>query len=190
MRASSNPVKHVRDYYRSQLKPGQSMWWIDDDSDKTPVLSTIINSLSSLSDSEKNALQAEAFIMFPEIFSNSTSKYEKVAVHWASNHGLISSNLRDIFTSGGQVTIGIGIDVFSVPKVVYKLACLADKVHLKLQAMDETNLSNSWLKKIENYDDSEGAWKQEIDKQSLAMDLPIKLSLIYDASLEGLIRIQ
>lgn len=189
VRHDKNPVRGIRSYYRGHLKEGEALWWLDDDSDKAPALSPIIKTYASLSSEGKSYYKAEAMALFPEIFSNSTTKYEKVATYWVAEHGLVSSNLRDHFTAGGQVSVSVDDETFPVPKVIKELIELSKDVKDYLSKCDETKLSNYWGKKIKNYTTSLEAWKNEIDHESAEMNLPVKLSKIFDASLSGTLKL-
>src|SRR5690606_10177857 len=112
MRNSKNPVKAIRSYYRTQLREGEAVWWIDDDLQKTSTLSPVIKNLTSLDASLRDTIKADIFILFPEVFSSSSHKYEKIPAYLAARYGVVSSSLRDQFTAGGQVDIRIDDDTF------------------------------------------------------------------------------
>jgi len=42
---------------------------------------------------------------FTEIFSNKTTKYQRVATWLVARHGVVATSLRDTFTAGGKVDI-------------------------------------------------------------------------------------
>src|SRR5947209_2668483 len=96
LRHLDKPIQSIREHYRSKLKPGHTLWWIDDDVEQRSM-SPEIKYFSDLNGKRKKELKVEAFVLFPEIFSRSRIKFEKVAAHWASTYGMVSSSLRDIF---------------------------------------------------------------------------------------------
>jgi hypothetical protein len=38
LRKNENPIKPIVDYYKSKLKPGQDLWWIDQENEKQVIL--------------------------------------------------------------------------------------------------------------------------------------------------------
>ncbi len=116
LRQLPNPVKPFTDYYKKNLKPGESPWWIDPSEDVVPP---IVRMFSLLKPSEKKQLKLEAMILFPELFGvKSSTKYLRVSVWMAVQHGILNSSLRDIFSAGGQCTILIDSESYhDVPQV-------------------------------------------------------------------------
>lgn len=173
IRQSENPIKQIREYYGSQAK-GQSLWWIDDGSDKVPELNPVIQYFSMLSLSKKNDLKAEAFIQFPAILSNSQTKFTKVAAHWISTYGIVSPNLRDNFTAKGRVKIVYDGETYEVPRIIETFIGVMQLIDQKISQSESMNLSQ---------------WKEDINRFSEDLDLPLKASSIYEAALAGQISI-
>lgn len=182
IRSASNPVKTIRAYYRSQLKEGDALWWIGDDAEDMPSLSPIIKNFSSLDRESRDKIKAELFAFFPELFSESSKKYERIPAYLASQHGVVTANLRDNFTAGGQVDIKYNQETLRVPQVVGELLRLAPTVRSYLDGKTQVQLSNYWQKQIEDFSDAEEAWLREIDRISVSMSLPIKISELYISS--------
>jgi len=182
-RVLDNPVSEVKSYYRELLKDGQSLWWIDDDSEKTTALSPIIQSYSLLDNDEKNKLRAEAFIRYPVILSRSSTKFEGLAAYWASKHGLVTSNLRDHFTAGGIATIKHGSHEFTVPRIVNELLELSNVIHDLLTSTEGFELSDPIAALVSESSERERKWKYQINRESAYMELPFSLSELYEASL-------
>jgi len=174
IRASKNPIKPIRDYYKQQLKEGDALWWMEDNISETPVLSPIIRSFSSLEATHKSAIKTEIFINFPEVFSASTTKFERVAPFLAAKYGVVSSNLRDNFTAGGQAELNFANQIVKVPKIVAELLKVADQVKVQLETHTEATLSK--------------AWERELDSYSSDMGLPVPLSELYKAALANKIK--
>jgi hypothetical protein len=184
IRSSSNPVTTIRAYYKSQMKEGDALWWIGDDVEDMPSLSPIIKNFSSLDRDTRDAIIADMLAYFPELFSNSRKKYERIPAYLASQHGVVTASLRDNFTAGGQVNVTHNGERFRVPQVVGELLRLAPKVRTCLEHKNQVQLSNYWQKHIENFTTAEEAWLREIDRNSLHMELPVKISDLYLAALE------
>ncbi|KKX47457.1 hypothetical protein [Sphingobacterium sp. IITKGP-BTPF85] len=68
LRKKDSPVKPIVDYYRSKLKPGEELWWMD--SDNTNHASSIVIKIwNNLTKNEKEHLKNKAMVYFPELFS-------------------------------------------------------------------------------------------------------------------------
>lgn len=184
IRNSKNPVKEIRTYYRSQLGEGDALWWIDDDLEKTATLSPIIKNFTSLDQADRESIKADIFVLFPEVFSTSSKKFEKIPAYLAANYGVVSSSLRDHFTAGGQITMKKDGREIRVPQIVGELCRLAGKVEECLKSKDVDILSNFWQKRIEGHDNAKSAWLDEIDRQA-ADSTEIKVSELYAAALSG-----
>lgn len=101
LRNMDNPASPVAKYYKSQLKKGESLWWAGDNTDAVapPTMRLWFNIPSY----EKDFYEAEGFIFFPEtILSRGQSKYERMVFWLVKNYGIVNSNVRDSFSSGGQ----------------------------------------------------------------------------------------
>jgi hypothetical protein len=107
LRLSDDPVGKIVDYYKSQLADGESLWWTGDTSadEKNVSFPMKIRFWSTLSVKEKMELESTGLALFPDLLSNSNTKYESFALWLATNHGVISTSLRDSFSAGGQGTI-------------------------------------------------------------------------------------
>ena len=77
LRQNKNPINPITDYYKSKLKPGQDLWWIQD-SEKANKL--IINIWNNLSNIEQSDFVNKAMVIFPEIFGHRQDKYSRFAI--------------------------------------------------------------------------------------------------------------
>lgn len=96
LRLMDNPVAPVSKYYRSQLKPGESLWWTGDAADET--VSATIRLWSKVSTEEKRKYTVYGCANFPEIFGGN---YDRYAL-WLTSQGVVDSHIRDQFSAGGQ----------------------------------------------------------------------------------------
>lgn len=113
IRVQRNPIKYFTDYFRSQLKPGEEIWWLDgglDDTSKSPV----IKIFSSLKSVEREKYLVMAFALFPELLSTKQDKFHRVSFWLLKEHNIVCNNVRDLFTAGGKVHIS---NYGSVPAV-------------------------------------------------------------------------
>ncbi len=185
IRKSKNPVTQIRTYYSQQLKEGEGLWWIDDDIEREAPLSPVIKNFVSLDAADKDAIKADIFVRFPEVFTNSSKKFEKVPAFLAARYGVVTANLRDNFTAGGQVTISYRNKDYRLPQITKELCRLAMLVSTALSQADEVLLSNAWQKKIPNFENSEKAWMDELDKITSDMGYDVRLSDLYSAAKSG-----
>lgn len=167
VRNMDNPIKVIRRYYKSQMDDGDSLWWIDDDSENIPALSPVIRNFSSLSVAEKDKIVASIMAYFPEVFrQNATKKYERIPAFLASQYGVVCQNIRDLFSAGGQVELRYdGVKVF-VPQVVSRVSGLAKEIQSFIKGKSKEELENLWGHKIIfQAEDAEQAWCKEVDRQ-------------------------
>lgn len=183
MRSDKNPIQHVRNYYKSQMSEGDALWWIDDGNDSVPELSPVIRNYSSLDTDTKDNIKAELFILYPEILSNSSNKYKEVPAYLASHYGVVCSNVRDIFTAGGQVTLqDQDGDTFRVPQIVGELLRLAPLIEEKIIQKTAIELSDSWGHHVNDGTSNKNLWLYEINKFSSHLELDTRLSELYLSS--------
>lgn len=181
LRNDTNPVKPIRAYYSSTLKEGQELWWVSDDLDESTASTPVIQTFSSLSSDKKTRLKAEAFILFPEIFSNSTTKFENVAAYWITKHNIVCPNVRDIFTAGGQVTLlDSAGNEYRAPQIVGELIRLAPIVEKLLNEKTLTDLTYDDDVHVEDRGVTRSEWIYQLNKRSSGLDLPESLSTIYE----------
>jgi len=96
-------MSHIRDYARSRLKQGERLWWLDDDKasqgHSLPIQARLY---STLDQSEKRMLRAEAAILCPQIVkpSRSKHKYDDVTLYLLTCHGVLCPQARDLFSAG------------------------------------------------------------------------------------------
>ena len=106
VRAGSKCQLSVSQYYKKQLKPGESLWWAADADVEETVAPPTVKLWSALTPEEKNVYTVKGYALFPEILTpNSTKKYQRYALWLATNCGVINTNIRDQFSAGGRVDI-------------------------------------------------------------------------------------
>lgn len=102
LRSMENPVSSVAKYYKSQLKAGESLWWASEENIEETVAPATVKLWTALSPIEKNHYTIQGYALFPEILSNSTTKYQRYALWLATHCGIINTNIRDQFSAGGK----------------------------------------------------------------------------------------
>lgn len=147
-RQEKSPIKRLKKYYRDQLKEGEELWWIDPTAEDVSV-SPVIKSFKSLDESEKEKFTNEVMVLFPEIFGNSTVKFERAAAYLITNYNAVSSSLRDNFTAGGQVKIKLGKKKITVQRLCYNLFLRAKQVKITIENTPREKLADYWKIDIE-----------------------------------------
>ena len=166
---SDDKIEVVRDYYISQgRKEGkQEMpWWVGRKTIETNSDSEIpsIRLLNNCSPDEVKELKAEMSILFPQVI---LGDYSEAALWLCTHRYLLSLNLRDLFSAGGQwkVLNGKLLDV-PYPAVLGKLMeimpyikrVLSTNTELEYQEFNSLIYKNSnrlmgWLDQAEYYFD-------------------------------------
>jgi hypothetical protein len=142
LRKKENPLGSVVDYYKSKLKPGEQLWWIDNNN-----MSNISIKMWKHIDKEKQKeIISRIMVYFIEIFGNNNrTKYERIPAWLVANEGIVSSSLRDSFSASGQGNLLVGNKIHKdVPKIFLKLV---DNLNFVLEILSQTSaieLSEFW----------------------------------------------
>lgn len=150
LRKKENPLRHVVEYYKSKLKPGEELWWIDQENSKPTNF--VIKIWNNLSVKEKQELKNKSMVYFPELFSNNNDKFGRLAIWFVTREGVVCPNVRDIFTAGGRGEILVGQKVYeNIPRI---FLTLFEKLDFTIETLVQTSaieLSEYWgMKTTEN----------------------------------------
>ena len=179
LRKSDNTINTVKNYYRAQLKDGEELWWIDPEQDK--IVSPVIKPFRGLSEKEKENFIVEAVILFPEMFGNSATKFERAAAYLITEYNAVSANLRDVFTAGGQMEIKIKRKKIIVPKIYYNMIIRAKAIKNKIDELPEDFLKHYW--RIDKLSKNRLLfWKRLLNEKS-SDDLSVSASDIFESGL-------
>lgn len=183
LRRNDNPISRVKAYYRRQLKEGEELWWIDQDDDAKAV-SPIIKPYKELDSENKERFIAEAMILFPEIFGSSAVKFERAAVYLITRYNVVSANLRDYFTAGGQVRVNVGRKKTRLPRVFYNMYVRASLIKSVINGIDEDALKYFWrAEKIS--EDRLNQWKKLIKSYRADDKFALTAADVFDAGLSS-----
>src|SRR5690554_4284549 len=145
LRQKKNPIKPITDYYKSKLKPGQDLWWIQD-TDQASNL--VINIWNNLNLKEKQEIKNKAMVYFPEVFSNRGDKFARLAIWLVTREAVVCPNVRDLFTAGGKDDYLIKNKVYkNIPRVYIKLFENIDSVLEILINTSAIELTEYWNEK-------------------------------------------
>jgi len=143
LRKAENPLRQIIEYYKSKLKPGEDLWWIDQENSKPSNL--VIKIWNNLSAKEKHEIKNKAMVYFPELFSNFNDKFGRLAIWLVTREGVVCPNIRDLFTAGGKGTIDTSVATYkNVPRIFLNLF---DNLSLILETIEQTSsmeLSEYW----------------------------------------------
>lgn len=95
-------MKHIREYARGRLRPGERLWWLEDSAEPEHSLPIQARIYTKLPDHEKKRLRAEAVLLCPGIVRSGRArdKYDDVALYLLTYHGVLTTNARDLFSAG------------------------------------------------------------------------------------------
>jgi hypothetical protein len=93
-------MDHIREYSRGRLKPGEALWWLEDEASEGIPLE--VRLYMHLTDAEKRQYRAEGALLFPRILSGSRvkGKYEGVAFYLLQHRNVFCPQTRDLFSAG------------------------------------------------------------------------------------------
>jgi hypothetical protein len=121
LRKKENPIRPIVDYYKSKLKPGEELWWMDAENNSKPS-NIIIKIWSNLTLTEKQELKNRAMVYFPELFGNSNDKFGRLAIWLVTREAVVCPNVRDLFTAGGKRDYVVGKKTYQkVPRIFLNL---------------------------------------------------------------------
>lgn len=98
----ADKMKHIREYARGRLRPGERLWWLEDSAEPEHSLPIQARIYTKLPDHEKKRLRAEAVLLCPGIVRSGRArdKYDDVALYLLTYHGVLATNARDMFSAG------------------------------------------------------------------------------------------
>jgi len=102
-RGLENPASKWIEHVREHMGAGEDSWYVN--GVDTVVLPPTVRLFSHLDVSTQKHLRIRAMVLFPEIFGNSSTKYQRVGTWLVVRHGVVHTSLRDAFTAGGKVEI-------------------------------------------------------------------------------------
>lgn len=93
-------MQHIRQYSRNRLKPGERLWWLEDENSQGKDIE--VRLYMSLSMEEKRALRAEGTLLFPQVVGGSRvrDKYTDAAFYFLKYRNIFCPQTRDLFTAG------------------------------------------------------------------------------------------
>lgn len=145
LRKEDNPIDEVVKYFRSTLKPGERLWWVPGESIEEKSIPLKIKLWNTLTPEEKQKFKLLGLIYYPEIFSNSSHKYERFILWLVTEYGIVSTSTRDTFSAGGQIVVQINSERFtSVPRLFKHIIDNVDYIKHILYTTPPLILKEHW----------------------------------------------
>ena len=177
LRESDDPIGKVVDYYKSQLKEGESLWWTGKvTKDEQPKeMSMKIRLWKTLSPDEKTGLTVTGLALFPELTGNSSTKYENFSLWLVARYGVVSTSTRDSFSAGGQGDIkSKKVTYKNIPRVIMNINDNKDSIKEIIENTEKSILCETWdVKEIET--DRLGQWINMVSKNCKLKNNDIRL---------------
>jgi hypothetical protein len=95
-------MTYVRTYARKRLKPGERLWWLEENDEQEHSLPLQVRIYMNLDRREKRQLRAEAAILCPQIVkpSRAKDKYSDAVSYMLTYRGVLCPQARDLFSAG------------------------------------------------------------------------------------------
>lgn len=170
LRTSKDSIAQVRRYYRDktkQEKKGEMPWWLEDlnDKPKNDLLNKsnqlMIRHFSALDKAEKQIIITQLYILFPSYMID--GKYMEPAMWLVAYHKVVSHNMRDYFSAGGQIKFINGKKLNTpIPAIIKRFLDFAPMVKKNIPFLDaEIDIYNPTL--LDSPQGSYWAWIEQID---------------------------
>lgn len=146
LRKMSNPVEPVSRYYKSRLKPGESLWWADAGNIDEEAAPPTVQLWTALPPKVKEILTVQGYTLFPEVLqSGSPKKYNRYALWLVTKKGVVNTNIRDSFSAGGKVSMRTTDGMYVSMPAAFGRIRKYDKLILDtLYDVDEKTLKEYW----------------------------------------------
>ncbi len=159
LRTNGDTIQKIKSYYREQLKDGEGLWWIDEESESP---SPVIKQFRTLEPEKKERFKVDCMILFPELF-RLRANYERAATYMITEFGAVSTSLRDAFSAGGQQEVLVAREKRNVSQLLSQLHDYAPKIASRINEIDEVLLKFYW-QALSIDEDRIKQWKELIDK--------------------------
>lgn len=133
---AGQPIKLITDYF---LSIGQTAWWL---AESTPAA---IQMFGKIPKYQQKELIGYAFAHFPEIFSNSGTKFYRYMSWLATEKSIIDPALRDRFTAGGKKDVELEDVIYEkLPHIYFNLHTYRKAVLKEIKNADSEELEKDW----------------------------------------------
>lgn len=144
LRKHKNPAKPIVDYYKTKLKAGEELWWMDANSSGS-ANSLIIKIWNNLPHADRKNLLNKGMAYFPELFTKRLDKFSRFAMWLVTKQSVVCPNIRDPFTAGGTKDYYFDGNVYSkLPRILLNLLNNLDGIKQVIVDTPADELSNFW----------------------------------------------
>jgi hypothetical protein len=145
LRKLNNPVEPVSRYYKSLLKPGESLWWADSSNLDLESSPATIKLWSTLSPEMKSILTVQGYALFPELLEQGNPrKYNRYSLWLVTKQGVVNTNIRDSFSAGGQIDVFVDGAMLRVPAVFGRIQKFSSLIESTINECSESVLREYW----------------------------------------------
>lgn len=147
LRKKENPIRPIVDYYKSKLKPGEELWWMDSEINSN-ASNIVIRIWNNLSRKEKKTLKIRAMVYFPELFSNRPDKFGRLAIWLVTREAVVCPNVRDSYSAGGKGHLLLNDKIYNdVPRMFLNLFENINDIFDAILQTSALELSEYWERK-------------------------------------------
>lgn len=89
-------MKYIRKYARGRMKPGERLWWLEENSSDVHTLPMQVQLFANLSTAEKLKMRAEAALLCPQIVGSgrNRTKYIDPIMFLLTYHGILATRIH------------------------------------------------------------------------------------------------
>lgn len=152
LRKMDNPSAPVAKYYKSKLKPGESLWWSPDvENIQEETVPMTVKLFSALDKEEKDIYRVQMVSLFPTLLGSGQSKYDSPSLWLLTQKGIISTHIRDEFSAGGQVEMKTQAGIIvKMPAIFGRIEKHKGEIIETLKFSSVQTLSENWKVKVRN----------------------------------------
>lgn len=137
------PMLRIKKIARESLKPGETLWWLNDSEENATL--PVLRDFSNLSGPEKQSFRVQAMALCPEIFGKSTTKYDRIPALLLNAFSAVTPNVRDKFSAGGKETLALNqLGEFQIRSIDAKLYSNANEIAKFITNAPEDLLAEHW----------------------------------------------
>lgn len=162
LRKQESPLATIISYFKENLKPGETTWWLSSNDSKTT--NAIVRLWSSLERAESELLVLKGFCLFPELLGKNRYKFHRMLLWLSTEEGIVVGNLRDQYTAGGKVLFNYKEKVYTLPQVLYRLISKIELIPEILKDIDLQLLQEYWG--ISSFNDRLFLWAKLVSEKS------------------------
>lgn len=193
LRQMSDPVKPVAEYYKSRLKPGQTLWWAGGaEAIESTSIAPYISIWNTLDSETQKDLLAKGYAYFPELLTQQgpgiKTKYNRFTL-WIAQKGIVSPNVRDACSAGGKADVHTWNGLYpQLPAVFLRVHEIRKDIWKEIVEAPIEVLEEYWQERIENGERRIDQWCQKAAKYAVKAPSPKDPSIItYDIAFNCLL---